>query len=172
MCVSTTRIIGCVILIFYYCGASGGATRREVPGSIPGGGPRKFSSDQIVVFAFSNPGVHSAGNRNNKYQEIFFGVKEGTALRADSFAECQSKDGSPTFRPPFCFRDLLQNVLHIVLYYDLSVVHTFVCFFPSRSCVVLPFVLRIQFYSFKRTYERWGLKDGEGKLRIETSGGE
>jgi hypothetical protein len=25
---------------------------------------------------------------------------------------------------------------------------------------------------FKRTYERWGLKDGEGKLRIETSGGE
>jgi hypothetical protein len=23
-----------------------------------------------------------------------------------------------------------------------------------------------------RTYERWGLKDGEGKLRIETSGGE
>jgi hypothetical protein len=26
--------------------------------------------------------------------------------------------------------------------------------------------------TFKRTYERWGLKDGEGKLRIETSGGE
>jgi hypothetical protein len=25
--------------------------------------------------------------------------------------------------------------------------------------------------TFKRTYERWGLKD-EGKLRIETSGGE
>jgi hypothetical protein len=25
---------------------------------------------------------------------------------------------------------------------------------------------------FKRTYERWGLKDGEGKLMIETSGGE
>jgi hypothetical protein len=25
---------------------------------------------------------------------------------------------------------------------------------------------------FKRTCERWGLKDGEGKLRIETSGGE
>jgi hypothetical protein len=25
--------------------------------------------------------------------------------------------------------------------------------------------------SFKRTYERWGLKDGEGKLRIETSEG-
>jgi hypothetical protein len=25
--------------------------------------------------------------------------------------------------------------------------------------------------TFKRTYERWGLKDGEGKLRIETSGG-
>jgi hypothetical protein len=25
---------------------------------------------------------------------------------------------------------------------------------------------------FKRTYERWGLKYGEGKLRIETSGGE
>jgi hypothetical protein len=24
--------------------------------------------------------------------------------------------------------------------------------------------------TFKRTYERWGLKDGEGKLRIETSG--
>jgi hypothetical protein len=24
----------------------------------------------------------------------------------------------------------------------------------------------------KRTYERWELKDGEGKLRIETSGGE
>jgi hypothetical protein len=22
--------------------------------------------------------------------------------------------------------------------------------------------------TFKRTYERWGLKDGEGKLRIET----
>jgi hypothetical protein len=27
------------------------------------------------------------------------------------------------------------------------------------------------FQRFKRTYERWGLKDGEGKLRIETSGG-
>jgi hypothetical protein len=27
-------------------------------------------------------------------------------------------------------------------------------------------------FSFMRTYERWGLKDGEGKLRIETSGGE
>jgi hypothetical protein len=26
--------------------------------------------------------------------------------------------------------------------------------------------------TFKRTYERWGLKDGEGKLRIETSGGQ
>jgi hypothetical protein len=26
--------------------------------------------------------------------------------------------------------------------------------------------------TFKRTYERWGLKDGEGKLRMETSGGE
>jgi hypothetical protein len=26
--------------------------------------------------------------------------------------------------------------------------------------------------TFMRTYERWGLKDGEGKLRIETSGGE
>ena len=26
--------------------------------------------------------------------------------------------------------------------------------------------------TFKRTYERWGLKDREGKLRIETSGGE
>jgi hypothetical protein len=26
--------------------------------------------------------------------------------------------------------------------------------------------------TFKRTDERWGLKDGEGKLRIETSGGE
>jgi hypothetical protein len=25
--------------------------------------------------------------------------------------------------------------------------------------------------TFKRTYERWGLKDGEEKLRIETSGG-
>jgi hypothetical protein len=25
---------------------------------------------------------------------------------------------------------------------------------------------------FKRTYERWGLMEGEGKLRIETSGGE
>jgi hypothetical protein len=25
---------------------------------------------------------------------------------------------------------------------------------------------------FKRTYERWGLKDGEGKLMIETSGGQ
>jgi hypothetical protein len=24
---------------------------------------------------------------------------------------------------------------------------------------------------FKRTYERWGLRDGEGKLRIQTSGG-
>jgi hypothetical protein len=24
----------------------------------------------------------------------------------------------------------------------------------------------------KRTYETWGLKDGEGKLRIEISGGE
>jgi hypothetical protein len=26
--------------------------------------------------------------------------------------------------------------------------------------------------TFKRTYERWGLKGGEGKLRIESSGGE
>jgi hypothetical protein len=26
--------------------------------------------------------------------------------------------------------------------------------------------------TFKRTYERWGLKDGEEKLRIETSGDE
>jgi hypothetical protein len=26
--------------------------------------------------------------------------------------------------------------------------------------------------TFKRTYERWGWKDGEGKFRIETSGGE
>jgi hypothetical protein len=26
--------------------------------------------------------------------------------------------------------------------------------------------------TFKGTYERWGLKDGEGKLRIGTSGGE
>jgi hypothetical protein len=26
--------------------------------------------------------------------------------------------------------------------------------------------------TFKRTYERWGLKDGEGKLRTETSGNE
>jgi hypothetical protein len=26
--------------------------------------------------------------------------------------------------------------------------------------------------AFKRTYERWELKDGEGKLRIRTSGGE
>jgi hypothetical protein len=25
---------------------------------------------------------------------------------------------------------------------------------------------------FKRTYEKWGLKDGEEKLRIGTSGGE
>jgi hypothetical protein len=25
--------------------------------------------------------------------------------------------------------------------------------------------------TFKQNYERWGLKDGEGKLRIETSGG-
>jgi hypothetical protein len=29
-------------------------------------------------------------------------------------------------------------------------------------------VVREQIY----TYERWGLKDGEGKLRVETSGGE
>jgi hypothetical protein len=28
------------------------------------------------------------------------------------------------------------------------------------------------YMTFKRTYERWGLKDGEGKLRIETNGGE
>jgi hypothetical protein len=27
-------------------------------------------------------------------------------------------------------------------------------------------------FTFRRTYERWGLKDGEGKLRIETSGDE
>jgi hypothetical protein len=26
--------------------------------------------------------------------------------------------------------------------------------------------------TFKRTYERWGLKDGEEKLRIGTSGGQ
>jgi hypothetical protein len=26
--------------------------------------------------------------------------------------------------------------------------------------------------TFNRTYERWGLKDGEGKLRIWPSGGE
>jgi hypothetical protein len=26
--------------------------------------------------------------------------------------------------------------------------------------------------TFKRTYERWGLKDGEEKLRIKSSGGE
>jgi hypothetical protein len=26
--------------------------------------------------------------------------------------------------------------------------------------------------TFKRTYERWGLKDRDGKLRTETSGGE
>ena len=26
--------------------------------------------------------------------------------------------------------------------------------------------------TFKRTYERWLLKDGEGKVRIETSGGQ
>jgi hypothetical protein len=26
--------------------------------------------------------------------------------------------------------------------------------------------------TYKRTYDRWGLKDGVGKLRIETSGGE
>jgi hypothetical protein len=26
--------------------------------------------------------------------------------------------------------------------------------------------------TFKRSCERWGLKDGEGKFRIETSGGE
>jgi hypothetical protein len=26
--------------------------------------------------------------------------------------------------------------------------------------------------TFKSTYERWGLKDGEGKLRIGTSKGE
>jgi hypothetical protein len=26
--------------------------------------------------------------------------------------------------------------------------------------------------TFNRTYERWGLKNGEGKLRIETRGGE
>jgi hypothetical protein len=30
----------------------------------------------------------------------------------------------------------------------------------------------VNIVTFKRTYERWGLKDGEGKLRIETSGGE
>jgi hypothetical protein len=28
------------------------------------------------------------------------------------------------------------------------------------------------YMTFKRTYDRWGLKDGEGKLRIGTSGGE
>jgi hypothetical protein len=28
------------------------------------------------------------------------------------------------------------------------------------------------YMTFKRTDERWGLNDGEGKLRIETSGGE
>jgi hypothetical protein len=26
--------------------------------------------------------------------------------------------------------------------------------------------------TFKRTYGRWGLKDGEGKFRIGTSGGD
>jgi hypothetical protein len=26
--------------------------------------------------------------------------------------------------------------------------------------------------TFKRTYERWGLKDGEGKHKVETSRGE
>jgi hypothetical protein len=26
--------------------------------------------------------------------------------------------------------------------------------------------------TFKRTYERWGLKDGEGKLRTESTGGQ
>jgi hypothetical protein len=26
--------------------------------------------------------------------------------------------------------------------------------------------------TFKRIYERWGLRDGEGKFRIETSEGE
>jgi hypothetical protein len=28
------------------------------------------------------------------------------------------------------------------------------------------------YMTFKKTYERWGLKDGEEKLRIGTSGGE
>jgi hypothetical protein len=36
----------------------------------------------------------------------------------------------------------------------------------KQKYILLPAVI------FKRTYERWGLKDGEGKLRIETSGGE
>ena len=37
-------------------------------------GHRNFSSDLILLFAFSTPGVHSASNRN-KYQGICLGVK-------------------------------------------------------------------------------------------------
>jgi hypothetical protein len=42
----------------------------------------------------------------------------------------------------------------------------------GRMASLKSLILLILTDSFKRTYERWGLKDGEGKLRIETSGRE
>jgi hypothetical protein len=41
-----------------------------------------------------------------------------------------------------------------------------------KTCRINIFTSILSIMTFKRTYERCGLKDGEGKLRIETSGGE
>ena len=38
-----------------------------------------------------------------------------------------------------------------------------------KTCRINILTSTLSIMTFKRTYERWGLKDGEVKLRIETS---
>ena len=65
--------------------------------------PWKFWTDFLATSPFRSPGVQSVCNRN-EYQGISMGVKYGRHVELQhccpSCAECQSKDGSPTFRPP------------------------------------------------------------------------
>ena len=83
----------------------------EIAGSITGGVLRS-----VQVTYFFSP--HSVASNRNKYQGRSLYVKCGwdvqlTALQS-SCAECQSKDGSPTFHPPSEYLCLFTGNLYIL----------------------------------------------------------
>ena len=68
------------------------ATRREVPGSVPDESPWTFSNGLLLFSALKALGPMQPLPRN------FFEGKVRSARRAGC-AECQSRNGSPTFHP-------------------------------------------------------------------------